>query len=486
MLKSTRPSPPGRAARGPALDLGAANITAMTDIMNPHRLKKGVDLKEIEDSVKGHPPAASESAPASSELDRNNRVMQSFAEDLGFSLEGVAGFEDLAPPPPPPQRPPAEEPVQSRRGVPKGSTIDDLLRSVDLGDSSDESDDDDHRPLESHGAAARGGDESDDSDDSDDSDESDDGRHGGHGRQPTGGFSSGYAGLVGRRPPIQPPDTSSDSEEEEEALQANPEAVASGMRGMGVDTDTLRARSLRRRTPHQDTEFPSVGAAGWGARAGWDGADMSPDAVARRRIDEAFALERGETFTAPGADRIRERDAKNAKLEQIAQLRISLDEEGVDCKNIPVPTVDSTNDEIDAALSFLQLKHDRIRYSTLAEEIIISGVEGLEWVLDGTREIPIVGWRPDYTGYSQVAKLKLYRMRSETSQIASRFIGDNRISPAVRIGMELLPSFLMYPRTQKKQRGSPGIQTDLRRTPTGYRESSGAAMATLRGQDFRF
>ena len=34
------------------------------------------------------------------------------------------------------------------------------------------------------------------------------------------------------------------------------------------------------------------------------------------------------------------------------------------------------------------------------DEVILGCAEGIETVFDGTREVPFLGWRPDYTGYN--------------------------------------------------------------------------------------
>jgi hypothetical protein len=148
------------------------------------------------------------------------------------------------------------------------------------------------------------------------------------------------------------------------------------------------------------------------------------------------------------------RDNKASKLEQIGQLRMALEDEGIDCTSVTKPNMDSSIDEIDGVLNILRLKNDRNRYSTLAEEIILGVAEGIETVFNGTRRIPILGWRPDYTGYHNTVNVKLHRMRFETSQVVGSIIEKRKISPTARIALELLPSFLLYPRQQKIQKES--------------------------------
>jgi hypothetical protein len=174
----------------------------------------------------------------------------------------------------------------------------------------------------------------------------------------------------------------------------------------------------------------------------------------RKHINYVVGNIRNETETAIGEEKERLRDNKASKLEQIGQLRMALEDEGIDCTSVTKPSMDSSIDEIDGVLNILRLKNDRNRYSTLAEEIILGVAEGIETVFNGTRRIPILGWRPDYTGYHNTVNVKLHRMRFETSQVVGSIIEKRKISPTARIALELLPSFLLYPRQQKIQKES--------------------------------
>lgn len=184
------------------------------------------------------------------------------------------------------------------------------------------------------------------------------------------------------------------------------------------------------------------------------------DQAKESHIDSVFASIRGETQTVPGEERERIQDIKASKLEQISQLRMQLEEEEIDCSGVGVPTNASPMEEIDSILNILRLKNDRNRYSTFAEEVILTAAEGIETVFDGTTAIPLVGWKPDYTGYHNTVSAKLHRMRGETARVVGEVISKYSLGPMTRIIMELLPSFFLYPRTQKKQRGQPGLSRD--------------------------
>lgn len=180
----------------------------------------------------------------------------------------------------------------------------------------------------------------------------------------------------------------------------------------------------------------------------------------RLHIASVISDMRKENKTSFGIENERIQDIKAAKLEQIGQLRLSLEEEDIKTKEIGNPTLDSPLEEIDSVLNLLRLKNDSNRYSTLAEEIILSAAEGIETVFDGSRSIPLLGWKPDYTGYHNTVNVKLHRMRFETSQIVGKIIEKYNIGSLTRIALELLPSFFIYPRTQRRQKQSKGLYDD--------------------------
>lgn len=181
----------------------------------------------------------------------------------------------------------------------------------------------------------------------------------------------------------------------------------------------------------------------------------------RRHINSIMSDIRGETKTSFGVERERVQDIKASKLEQIAQLKTTLEDEGVDCSSVSNPTNNSEMSEIDSVLGILRLKNDRNRYSSLAEEVILGLAEGIETVFDGSRAFPGTNWRPDYTGYHNTVNAKLHRMRFETSQVVGEIVQKYNIGPTSRIIMELLPSFVLYPRQQKKQKAKPGLAGEI-------------------------
>lgn len=207
--------------------------------------------------------------------------------------------------------------------------------------------------------------------------------------------------------------------------------------------------------PRPEPRPPREAPRGGGARPSSD-----PD----EHIESVLGALREETQTSYGLRREEELDLKASKLEHIAQLRESLEEDGINTEAVGSPSTASSMEEIDAVLRTLRMKNDRNRCATMAEEIILGMAEAIECVFDGTQEVPLLGLKPDYSGYHNTVSVKLARMRPDTSRVVSDIIERNDLGPWSRIALELGPSFLLYPRQQRHQRGTPGL----------YEETSGA------------
>lgn len=161
-------------------------------------------------------------------------------------------------------------------------------------------------------------------------------------------------------------------------------------------------------------------------------------------------------------DMERTRDNKTNKIEQISNIVSTLDEEGMDISSIKIPSIDAPIEEIDSVLSLVSMKLNRTRYSSIFEELVIGGAEFMESKLNGTVAIPPFGWKPDYTGYSNTVNVKLHRMRCETSQIVGNAVEGMGLSSTSRILLELLPSLLLYPKTNAKHKKSADSYMNIR------------------------
>jgi hypothetical protein len=181
--------------------------------------------------------------------------------------------------------------------------------------------------------------------------------------------------------------------------------------------------------------------------------------VRRRHINEVLTGIQGETQTTFSLDKDRLDDMKASKLEQIGQLRMNLEEEGLDCSGLRTLTSESSIDEIDSVLNQLRLRNDRSRYASLGEEVIIGAAEGLATVFNGQRTIPLLGIRPNYKGYATTVAVKLHRMRFETSQVVGELIKKHQVGPVSRMFLELLPSLFLYPRNNQARGAEEGLET---------------------------
>ena len=146
-------------------------------------------------------------------------------------------------------------------------------------------------------------------------------------------------------------------------------------------------------------------------------------------------------------DKERDEDDRASLLEQIDMLKVTLDDDGIDISNIPEITKHSSIKDVQNIYKILRLKNDRNRYCSFAEEIILSGAHGMEYLFDGEKE-----WfkrRPDLTGWSDSVKIKLRRMRFETSTFVQEVMQEYKMSSGVRLALELIPSMFLYSRNRR-------------------------------------
>jgi hypothetical protein len=457
--------------------------------MNPQHLKMGVNLEESEKSVMGKSAGGGKKADGDPVRIYTAELNQ-LAEELGIDLLDDGGEPDK----PPARAPPARAPPapQLRAMGQSGARVTDLIDDLDLNDGEsagggcdcdeecsercecechEECDCDDNCSEGCECACHEEGDEDDEDDDeggadaeadeddgADEDDEDDEADEDDEDDEDAGGGRAG-AKRYGGAAKAQAPD------------DGNIDRIISRLEGdLGIKTDGKReGRRNRIAVPLGDPLAPA------GRRE--SGGRVTNEQERRRHINSIVSDIRGETRTSFGVERERIQDIKASKLEQVGQLRMTLEEEGIDCNGVSNLTAESPMEEVDSVLNILRLKNDRNRYSSLAEEVILGFAEGIETVFDGSRSIPLVGWRPDYTGYHNTVNVKLHRMRFETSQVVGNIIQKYNVGATARIVMELLPSFFLYPRQQKKQRGTPGLSSDPRVS------DARSAMGSIRASD---
>lgn len=457
--KSGRPEGGGRPPR-----LDATNLAGLTTLMNPQALRPEADLARAEQAVMRTEPRGGRRASAEDDpVQAYTRELHSLAEELGIDFVDGGGPQTAGA-----QHPPPSRAKDLRPGV--GG----LLADLDLGSSAP--------------ASAAG-------------------RQSGRGRRkrrpPTPSSSSEASGSTEETEETSTSSgsgssaaTSSSGSTEESSASSSSGSAASTAddsvlsrlgHELGIDLEGARRRGKRRDRVRRAPSGGGSSRSGRRHRGRGSPPAAGEDGARRRHLSEVLEDLRGESRTSGGDQAQRSRDQLASKLEQIGQLRMTLEEEGVECGGVGNPTLASPPEEIDSVLNILKLKNDRNRYSTLAEEVILGFAEGIETVLDGSREIPVLNWKPDYSGYHNTVLVKLHRMRFETSSVVGSVIEKHRVGSSARIFMELLPSFFLYPRQQRKQKSAPGLHADPAaggRVPSGPQVGDArAAFSAIRESD---
>lgn len=143
----------------------------------------------------------------------------------------------------------------------------------------------------------------------------------------------------------------------------------------------------------------------------------------------------------------KEDDDKSSLLEQIDMLKITLEDDGIDISGVPLVDKNSSAKDMQTVYKVLRLKNDRNRYCSFAEELILAGAYGLEHVFDGKKE-----WfnrKPDLVGWPDTVKIKLRRMRYETSTFVHDVMQEYNMSSGMRLLLELIPSMFLYTRSRR-------------------------------------
>ena len=145
-----------------------------------------------------------------------------------------------------------------------------------------------------------------------------------------------------------------------------------------------------------------------------------------------------------------EEERKSSMIEQIESIRDDLSELGinVDSYQYQVEYSDPIKriEEVHRRLTF---KFNKLKYTSIAEEMLIAGSSLLEMMFNGMHEY--FGVKPDITGYSDVVKSKLKRIRPEVSNGVSRFVSKHNVGMGTRLAMELLPSLITQSQRRKLQ-----------------------------------
>ncbi len=138
---------------------------------------------------------------------------------------------------------------------------------------------------------------------------------------------------------------------------------------------------------------------------------------------------------------------KNMLLEQIDMIRDTLIDDGVQLNNVPKVTKENSISDIKNVYKILRTKNDRNRSCSFAEELILAGAQGIEYLFDGKKEW--FGKKPDLVGWNNTVRIKLRRCRFDTSMLVKDIMQDYNMSPLFRLVLELIPSMFLYSRQKK-------------------------------------
>lgn len=165
-------------------------------------------------------------------------------------------------------------------------------------------------------------------------------------------------------------------------------------------------------------------------------------------VDKILSTNNSNQYDYSIEDENRE-DLKLTLLEKIDNLTEELEDEGISLDKIPKVDYNTNLEQIEYVAKLLMLKANRNRYATLGEEFILALANGLEIICNGERQI--LGVKPDLQGYSDVVKVKLRRLRNETSQVVGNVVEKYEISPITTLLIELIPSLFLHSKRRKNQ-----------------------------------
>ena len=140
-------------------------------------------------------------------------------------------------------------------------------------------------------------------------------------------------------------------------------------------------------------------------------------------------------------------DDKEELLEDCISLREELKDTGVNISNIIEPHSGMSKEELERIYKRLLIKNNKKRAGTTAEELFMLVAKGAGKVFNGQTEW--FGYRLDARGWDATVKGKMKRMRYDCSNWISGIMKEYTMSSGTRIGIELVPSFLLCLATNK-------------------------------------
>lgn len=177
---------------------------------------------------------------------------------------------------------------------------------------------------------------------------------------------------------------------------------------------------------------------------------MTEEQKDQRQIDYVLHKMDGGDSMSSSFEKEREKEEKIRMLDEIDAIRSEMRYEKIDTSGVPDVNINNSYSEIENTLRILRYKYDRKRYCSLAEDVIMAGAHGAEYLFDGRKKYG--PYSPDLTDWHNTVRVKLRRMRYETSTIVSNIMTEYNIGPTWRIMLELIPSAFLHSRMRSRGR----------------------------------
>lgn len=144
---------------------------------------------------------------------------------------------------------------------------------------------------------------------------------------------------------------------------------------------------------------------------------------------------------------------KSYYMEQIGRLKQSLKAQYQNIDDIHPVTYSSSIDDIKIVYDILHKKNRQARYVNIGRELLTSFAHLVESAFDGKREY--FGMKPDLTGWSDTVRVKARNLDYELSSMVDDMMGSSNMSNAAVLGLELVPSAIVYSRSRTKTKEEP-------------------------------
>lgn len=161
-------------------------------------------------------------------------------------------------------------------------------------------------------------------------------------------------------------------------------------------------------------------------------------------------------------EQYRRDEEKNMWLEQIDDWLYDLEQEGIDTSPIPNVNKNSTYEEVQRVYKILDRKISKNSCQTMFVEGLMTIFELLETFFDGKKSL--LGFRINLEGYSGTARVKLDKLKPQTSSVAMKLVDSVGLGDGGKIIATLLPSMFLYTRLKKKQHNSDNFVPDIKYT----------------------